>query len=161
MKALLLIATVFVSAKAMALGPNSTWAQIFASRSAFVNVPYDNVMGIALDNACMTATTIETIKNVPVCVKTVVVEVKVPDGGTYNEYSCVEYANQKVANARTYQHKYNDCPAPRGEQEPDPSQCVPRVDTITTPQTVTAEVTENHGEATTQFFKEFTFPACN
>ena len=161
MKKLLMFLVSFASVKAMALSPNSSWAQIFASRDAFVSVAYDSLNGIALSNACISGDNIETIKDVPVCIKTVAVVVKVPDGGPYTEYHCVEYANQKIVNARTYQHKYCQLPTPNGEQEPDPSKCVPSVDTITTPTTVSAQVVENHGEAPTTFNKDFTFPTCN
>ncbi len=160
MKNLIVLFAVFASAKAMALNPSSSWSQIFASPDAVVQVDYASLSGIALNNACLRGENVETIKAVPVCVKTVAVEVKEPQEGTYTEYNCTQYSTQKIIAARTYQHSYCEVALPVGEQPPKPELCTHKVQTVTLPETVHAMVMINHGEVMSSFEKDFTIPAC-
>lgn len=161
MKSFIVLLASFASVNAMALAPNSTWSQIFADRTATVQVNFASLSGISLDNACLRNDTVETIRAVPVCVTTVAVEVKEPQEGTYTEYHCTQYSTQKIVAPRTYQHSYCEVAIPAGEQQPRPELCEHKTVTITTPATVKAVVLVNYGQMTTSFEKDFTFPACN
>ncbi len=164
MKSLIAIAVVFASTQAMALSPRSTWSEIFKSRTAMASTNHSSYMSnIDLDNACLTETTVQTIKPVNVCVKLVAVEHKNQgEGGDYTTYDCKQYAVQQIVRPRTYQIQV--CTKDVLVQEGDSKmwECVQfGMKDVTIAGTVTAEVREMNNEYSQAFNKSYTFPTCN
>ncbi len=164
MKNLIAIAVVFASAKAMALNPRSSWSEIFNSRSAVANTQHSSYMsGIELGNACLTETTVQTIKPVSVCVKLVAVEHKnQTEGSNYPTYDCKQYAIQHVVRPRSYQVQVCTKDVLVDVYEGAMYECREwGMKPVFIGGTVKAEVREMASEFIPTFEKAYTFPTCN
>ena len=163
MKNLIAIAVVFASAKAMALSPRSSWSEIFKSRTAVASTQHATYMsGVDLDNACLTETTVQTIKPVSVCVKLVAVEHKNQgEGGDYTSYDCKQYAIQHVVRPRAYQVQVctKDVLVQNGDSKM--WECVQwGMKPVFIGGTVKADVRDMANEYSQSFEKAYTFPTC-
>ncbi len=167
MKSLIAIAVVFASAQAMALNPRSTWTQIFKANNAIASTQHSAYMsGITLDNACLTATTVQTIKPVSVCTDLRAVEhAQRSEESAYTEYKCFKYNTQAIVLSRNYQVQICTDLRQVGHGEGSGLECFAYgMKSITIPAVENADVRVMDGEADqgfTCFTKSFTFPSCN
>lgn len=158
-----LTATVLMSVSAMALGPESSWSEILRSKNTVIEHAYQGAMaGISLGNACVTETTVQTIRDVRTCNRLVPVErggqSPYSEDGRYTDWVCAEYGKGSISTPRTY--TVPECTAMTGGGEAG-SECVRWSDrSVTIPDTVKVTVWKNQGESTSSFSKYFTFPAC-
>lgn len=157
MKKLVMLVACLTSLNAFALDQSSSWSEIFA-KAYSVNAMY-NLGGIALSNACVTATEVKSIKPQAVCNKYHVVVVNDGEGMTHNEYICDVWGSADFVSPRTYTNRECAKFAP-GEAYPE---CLKWEDvSYTIPNTVAVEVgADAGGEAGPRYFwKNYTFPAC-
>lgn len=155
-KVILAIACLF-SVNAMALDANSSWEQIFASNKTSFSHGY-NFGGIALENACVTDTTVESKAPVTVCSKWEERYVNQGDA-SYWETVCVEKSQAIAVSPRTYAQPV--CEAYEGNGEAGYVCKKFGQKNVTIPATIAVEVFEEHGEVTSSFKKDYTLPACN
>jgi hypothetical protein len=101
MKKLIMIVACMTSLNAFALDQSSSWSDIFANAYS-VNALYD-LGGIALGNACVTATEVKSIAPQRVCMKWE--EIYTPghgEMGPVTEYVCKQWGTADFASPRTY-----------------------------------------------------------
>ncbi|MEK2646316.1 hypothetical protein [Bdellovibrio sp. BCCA] len=159
-KVLFSLAALLISTSAHAVHSGSSWSQIFADRDAVVTHGYA-IMGIKLENACMTDTEIRSIEPTTQCAELAPRTVYAPGGeggGPYTEWDCVRYETKIVSVPRTYERP--ECLRLEGGGERSP-ECVEfGTVTVTVPRTIDTQVYVTRGEAGQSFSKPFTFPSC-
>ncbi len=98
MKTIIALAIALSASAAMALDKNSSWSEILGSGATLVFE--ENLGGIALENACLTATEVQSIRATKNCANLVPVEHKEGDS-TWTDWVCEKYVVSKVTYPRT------------------------------------------------------------
>jgi hypothetical protein len=125
-----------------------------------VSTGYREVLGnIALDNACITATEVRTVKPVDVCAKLVPVT-RQDEGSSYTEWICQQWTKSHVANSRSFERTTCLEYVTEGEGNMFCSKWGTVADFM--PATIPVTVVTQYGEADDFPGKTYlhTFPAC-
>lgn len=165
MKKLLLVILALGFTQAMALSQSSSWEEIFADKNARYYHTYQGGLGqIALENACLTETTVQSRRAVPVCTKWEEVEVRLDEGGVAYEYVCREKQTASLMMHRYFDQSscssWQAIPADEGGVT---YACTATVFTPTkVPSTIEVRVWEEFAESSTfpGFIKSYTIPNC-
>lgn len=158
MKTIIVLALALSASSAMAsLGKSSSWSEIFASGADLIFE--ENLGGISLDNACLTAGEVKSIRPVKTCAQFVPVEVR--DGDmTYTDYVCKQWTMAYLSVSRVsdvkacaeYSHSNENMECVRFETK-----------RATVGSTINVSVVEDSYSDHSNwpgFTKQFTFPAC-
>ncbi len=123
---------------------------------------YDGALrGIALNNACITATDVRTINPTRNCVKLTPITVADPENGSHTDWVCEKWETSKVSNARAFNRNVCAEYVPgRGEQDGYCKRYEMRADFL--PATIKIAIVTSNGEQTNfpGVSENFTFPSC-
>ncbi len=138
---------------------------MIASSASFATVAvyhdYSEVLGaIKLDNACVTSTEVRSIDPVRVCTK---LEARTTgsggEAGTQTDWICVEWATKDLSSPRAFQRTVCLKNAPINEAHNGECLQYGKKDDFL-PATIKVMTTTTNGEASSDRFSTFTFPAC-
>ena len=121
----------------------------------------DILSGLRLNNACTTASTVQSINPVQVCTQLVPITHNPGTDHEYTDWVCKAYEMRAIVNPRSIVRTVCVKWKPgQGDIDPTPTCVEYAQQAVTLPQTIKTVDYVNHGEISEPVYSTHTFPAC-